>query len=502
VPAGVSARRSLVGTVLSVRCAGEKPIRAVALASLAGIVGAVVWAALSRPPLHGDSNVLVHSAGEMVHCLRHGRFTHCDTLVVRHGSTIHTQPIGPFALLQYLPAVALRSLSVSNESTLRVLVALNSMSLIAILGLARRTLHRLAPPLWAPLVTVVLLASPLLWYGRVAFGEELAAAVILAALVAVLVDASPVVVATMVALACLTKETNPPFVLALTAICVLARTSGKDPTRRRFLLAIVVGTTIGIVLNAGFNIFRYGTVGNANYTRGSLHAPNAGVVARVFATEWLAPNAGLAWFWPLAPVLIFAIAVVCFRRNGPLSLRRVAAPAVAVLLVAQVALLATWFSPFGWYAWGPRLVLPLVPALLVAACVLGARDATRTVARFLTSRGLLPATIVAVVVGLPQAVVVFHGVAVSDFFSHPVCVNAAVMTAPTRYYECLERTAWSKRPWMLQLGMHGLDSPQAAFIAIAFICAIVSLVWIARRAATVELRMPPGASRRGLGSRA
>ena len=71
-----------------------------------------------------------------------------------------------------------------------------------------------------------------------------------------------------------------------------------------------------------------------------------------------------------------------------------------------------------------------------------------------------------------------------------------------QYYECLEQTAWSKRPWMLQLGMHGLGSPPASFIAIAFICAIVSLVWIARRAATVELRVPPGASRRGLGSRA
>jgi hypothetical protein len=375
-------------------------------------------------------------------------------------------------------------LGVSNESTLRVLVALNAMSLIAILGLARRTLHRLAPPLWAPLVSVVLLASPLLWYGRVAFGEELAGAIILSALVAVLVDARPVVVATMVALACITKETNPPFVMALTAICVLARTSGKDPTRRRLLLAIVVGTTIGIALNAGFNIFRYGMVGNGTYTRGSLYAPNAGVVARLFATEWLAPNGGLAWFWPLMPVLIFTVAIVCFRRSGPLSLRR--APAVAALLVAQVALLATWFSPFGWYAWGPRLVLPLLPALLVAACVLGARDASRTVARFLTGRGLLPATIAVLVVGLPQAVVVFHGVAVSDFFSHPVCVHAGLMTAPTRYYECLEQTAWSKRPWMLQLGMHGLDSPQAWFIAIAFICAIVSLVWIARRAAIIE----------------
>jgi hypothetical protein len=79
-----------------------------------------------------------------------------------------------------------------------------------------------------------------------------------------------------------------------------------------------------------------------------------------------------------------------------------------------------------------------------------------------------------------------HGLAVSQFFSHPLCVGAGVTTAPTRYYECLEQTAWSKRPWMLQLAMHGLDSPLGWFVAIAFTGAVVSLVWIARRAAIVE----------------
>jgi len=466
--------------------AAEDPMRVAVFVFSAGIVVAVVWEALQRPAVHGDTAVLVRGAGGIVDCARHLRFTHCNDFVLRRQTGDHTVGVGPFPVLQYVPAVALRAFGVSTESTLRVLSAFNAASLVAILALARNTLKRLAPPIWAPLVTVALLASPLLWYGRTAFGEELAAAIILAAIVAVLVDARLLIVGTLVAVACVTKETNPPFVLALAAICVLARTTRDNPMRRRRLVVIAAGTAVGVALNVGFNVVRFGSVRNTDYMRTSLYVPDAGVFGRLFSVQWLAPNAGLAWFWPLAPLLVLAIAVVCYRRGEPMSWQRVAVPVVAALLVGQVALLATWWAPFGWYAWGPRLVLPLIPALLVAACVLGARAATPAFARFLTGRWIGPAGLATIVIGLPQAVVVFHGLAVSEFFSHPLCVGPGVLVAPTQYYRCLQRTAWSKRPWMLQLGMHGLSSPQGWSIAIAFVGAIASLLYVARRAARDE----------------
>ncbi len=465
--------------------------RIAGFAFVAAIVGAVVWEALQRPAVHGDTAVLVRGAGGVVDCVRHRHFTRCNEFVVRRKTGDHGAGVGPFPVLQYIPAVGLRAFGVSTESTLRVLVAVSAASLVAILALAHNTLKRLAPPMWAPLATAALLASPLLWYGRTVFGEELAAAVILAAIVAVLVDARPLTVGALVAVACLTKETNPPFVLALGAVCVLARTSGKDAMRRRRLMVVAVGTTVGIMLNAGFNLLRFGSVRNTYYMQSSLYVPNAGVFGRLFSAQWIAPNGGLAWFWPAAPLLVFAIAIASYRRGEGTSWQRVGTPVVAALLVGQIALLATWWAPFGWYAWGPRLVLPLVPALLVAACVLGARSATDGFARFLTSRWLAPAGLAMTVVGLPQAVVVFHGLAVSQFFSHPLCVGPGVLVAPAQYYKCLQRTAWSKRPWMLELGMHGLSSPQGWFIAFAFTGAIVSLLYIARRAARDEVIVEP-----------
>ena len=40
---------------------------------------------------------------------------------------------------------------------------------------------------------------------------------------------------------------------------------------------------------------------------------------------------------------------------------------VAAVTALWTGALASWWSTFGWIAWGPRLTLPLIPALVVAA---------------------------------------------------------------------------------------------------------------------------------------
>ena len=146
----------------------------------------------------------------------------CDKYFAKHPTADSKIGVAAFPLFQYLPAIPLRAMQVSLESTLRVLVWLNALSLVFIVGLSYLTLRRHAPPLWAPLVTVALIASPLLWYGKVAFGEELAAALILAVVAAALADVRPAALLVLVVLASITKETNPPFVFLLAATCVFA----------------------------------------------------------------------------------------------------------------------------------------------------------------------------------------------------------------------------------------------------------------------------------------
>jgi hypothetical protein len=283
---------------------------------------------------------------------------------------------------------------------------------------------------------------------------------------------------------CVTKETNPPFVFALAAICVVGRRNGSATQRRHQLYAIAIGTGAGVILNAAFNVFRFGTIRNTAYARPGLQTANTHVIARFFAAQWLAPNGGLVWFWPLALALIIGTAALSMRRT-PISVGQVGPPLVALLLIGQILVLSTWWTPFGWYAWGPRLILPLLPAMIVVSCVVAAPHVTQRVSRLLTSRAFVPVAVVAIAIGLPQAAAGFHGLAVSEFFA-PVpnfCTAGGLTQAPMSYYHCLVKTAWSKQPWMLALGLKGLQTSQGRIVAVAFVGAMSLLLYTARRTA-------------------
>jgi hypothetical protein len=471
---------------------GGGRLRAAVLVCLGVTLAGVFAFAIRHQPRQGDTYVLVRGSSNIIDCLKAGRFSSCNQSIA-HAAT-GPADVGAFPLLQYIPAVALRSIGVSTEWTLRSLTLLSFGSLVAVLAVAYYTLRRVAPPLWAPVVTAALLASPLLYYGQSSLGEELAAATILIAVAAVLLDARPVIVCALVALACLTKETNPPFLFVLAAICAVAPQRGTAARRRRTLSAITIGVVAGVVLNAAFNVFRFGSLQNSAYMQSMYENTKPVVMFRLFVAQWFSPNGGLLWFWLLAPLLIFGVAVVASGRPR-WSLQRLAAPIIALLLVGQILLLSTWWMPFGWYAWGPRLVLPLIPALSVAGAAVGAPYATRTMVKILRSRAFIPIVIVAIASGLAQAAVLFDVTAAPKFFAAAarLCSHETGPRGPgtARYYRCLLKGAWSTHPTMLRLGLDGLTKPWGVVVTIAFAGAVTLLFYAARRAATDETPASP-----------
>jgi hypothetical protein len=453
------------------------------------------WVALRHPSLHGDTSGLVVGAQKIVDCVHHRVFTHCDTWV--GDRTVSRSGVGPWPLLQYMPAVVMRSLGFSHDATLRVLIVGNALALWALFGLVWITLRRTGATAWAPLLIVALLASPLLWYGTTAFGDALAAAVVVAAIAAVLLRGRPVLVGALVALAGTTKETNVLFVVVLAVICVLAQGVNRPEDRaasRRLLVAVVIGTIVGGAANTAFNIFRFGSVRNTIYLQPYERAPNAAVVARAFVGQWVAPNGGLLWFWPCAlsiVVLTVAGAVWTLRRSGR-NWTTVAPILVASMLVVDVLGLATWYSPFGWLAWGPRLMLPLLPAMLLISCVFASDRATYVLHRFMAGPWLWPAGFIVAAIGLPEAVVLFHAQVISQFFSapDPHCVkNAHAAQNPHAYYRCFDFTAWQKRPFLLQRGLEGLGVIGGWLIALVFVGAVVMILKTGRTKAQRALNI-------------
>ena len=188
-------------------------------ALLLGIVG---WRAAAHPLLVGDSHGLVIGSKRVVDCLRHGQFTWCDRrpdgLIGGPSPTGFRQgAVGQFALLQYLVAVPLRALGLGAIPTLRALILIDFGALLVALALVWRLARRLGPGLvaWGPVLALALIVSPLLWYSTVPSAEVLAVALMLGVVAGVIEDWPPVVLGLLVALACVSKETNPLFVVAL-----------------------------------------------------------------------------------------------------------------------------------------------------------------------------------------------------------------------------------------------------------------------------------------------
>ncbi|MCU1454063.1 MAG: hypothetical protein JWN46_2209 [Acidimicrobiales bacterium] len=386
----------------------------------------------------GDSQSLVSGAKAGLHCLRHGPWRACGLEAGTRGSTV-----GSYPLLQYLPAGVLRGLGVSAVDTVRALGWLSLASFVVLLGLLARSARRFGAGWW-PAVLAVAVSGPLLFYATSAFGEMLAATVVVGAVVAAR-ERRPLLLFVMAALACLAKETLPPFILALGILA--ARDHDEDGLLppARLLVPLSVGVVAGAAASAAFNVFRYGTVRNITYLAADRNVTAPRQVATNTISLLAAPGGGLAPFWPSMVLLagLFTAATIAALRHRR---DQTALAHVAVLLTAGAftVALATWWSPFGWVAWGPRLLLPLAPALVLVAVHTGGRRLSRLLRTVLRPPLAFAAvTAVCVIGSFPQASGpwVATRAAQSIIVRSPACTQRWPPDDP-RYWTCFDQRAW------------------------------------------------------------
>ena len=387
----------------------------------------------------GDTNNLVVGARTALDCLGDGTWRDCAHDPGSTGSGVF-----PYPLLQYLPAMLAIGLGASDAAALGFLARLSVLAFAACLGLTWFTMRR--QPRLAALGVLAVLGSAATYQATSSFGEMLAAAAVLSAVVAVRGGRTvPILTATFIA--CIAKETLAPFVVLLGLVAGRPEERWLPP--RRVLLSLAAGSALGILANVAFNLFRYGSPRNLNYLQSFRRTPGLGLKAELFAGEWLSPVAGLAWTWPILTLLVLAAS------GGGLQ-RLAASPRrpldwVPPLLAAGIVLLftaslANWFSPFGWAAYGHRLAVPVLPAAVVALLVTIRQPLVRTLGRL----SLRPAAAAAAVALL--AVTAWSQMAAPwtwrDSLSEsraedPGCAEAPIIELePDRYYHCLTDTMW------------------------------------------------------------
>jgi hypothetical protein len=210
-------------------------------------------------------------------------------------------------------------------------------------------------------------------------------------------------------LVAISKETAAPFVIVFGLAAIIMSGAPVRVVRTSTAL-LVLGTGAGVAADAAFNMFRYHTLLNHVYLSESRSGHATAVLN--FVGLLVSPSGGLAWFWPGAAValLVLIAAVARLTPNGLSGEARSRVQLGALLggaFAAYTAGCALWWDPFGWDAWGPRLILPAVPPVVVLAIFVIAQQ--RHVQRWLSWPALTVAGLVSLAVLLPAVAVVFAG---------------------------------------------------------------------------------------------
>jgi hypothetical protein len=425
-----------------------------------------VWVA--RPWVSGDTPFVLDGTNALIDCLSRGDFVACGFWGYLNDWGL-TSPIGDWPLLQYVPdLIAVELGATTHPDRTRILALLSVAGVVGSVILARLVLSRVGQAAWFWGFLFVLLSGPAIAYARTTHGEMLATGLLVGLVAATLLQARPPVVALAVLGACLTKETVYPFVVALGLLgLVLARRRTGRPIRSHVAWG-TAGLAGGIVLASLFNVVRFGTVLNTNYLEPELHTPGISRKLEYTLAVLVAPNGGVFIFWPAAGILLLAACLLPLLFRPPRTLDARPALVLTVVILALAVGFASWWTPFGWSGYGPRLFSPwILPLVLVALVAYG--EPLREPARRLLAplwRSLLVLAVV-LAFALPHVGYMWRPEAIGGFFrqENPQCTAPWRGDAP-RWYACQHEQMWFGRP-MLLYALEGVGTAGGAVTSIA-----------------------------------
>jgi hypothetical protein len=452
------------------------------VASLAFLVAA--WAAY--PWVMGDTPFVLDGSNALITCLSHHQYHACGfTGKLNYWGLM--SPMGDWPLLQHVPDLIVIGLGASSHAVrTRVLELLNVAGVVASVVAARIVFTRLRQPALFWVFVAVLLSGPILWYARTTSGEVLAMGLLVCFVAAVVLPAHPAVIGITAFAASLTKETSYPFVAALGVLgLVLVRRRTGRPIRRE-LVAGASGIAVAIVAASLFNVVRFGSVLNTNYLDPKLHTPGVARKLEYTAAVLVSPNGGIFVFWPAASLLLLAACVVPFFLRPRVDVRP--ALVLAALTLGLTVGFAAWWTPFGWFGYGPRLMLPwLLPLVLMALVAYGA-ELTTVLRRLVGPRWRLLVVVgVAVAFTLPTIGQLWRPGAIGAFFEQetPTC-QAPWRAGEAAWYGCQHRQMWLDRPMQLY-ALRGVKTPAGLSTSVVVAIGLAACFLLLRRDLDVRL---------------
>ena len=413
--------------------------------------------------LEWDTHQLVLQSAALRLCLATGALGACEGA-------------GHFPLFQHLPAFPLVALGYQPMEVLRILAIASFASFVGLLVVGWQTLRasRGARALWL----VVLGSGPLLYYAQSSYGESLAAFLLAAAVASCWSRLSAPGMAALFALAGITKEFAPPVLMALGIIAIFWGQVPRTHVGGR-LRAVAIGSLIAVAANASFNLIRFGVPYNQILLGPTIPLVPLAERPSFFFGLWFSPNGGLLFFWASFVAVLVSVVVQDWRS---LVAKAPAYWVVCVLAVLTFGL-SGWWAPFGWIAWGPRLLLPWIPACLLI--LLRAHPSEALVLGRLRMGAHVAIVMILALAGLSQFSALYGLELIHSIFGlAPGCPS--IPTDPVNqaeyYFHCMRYYVWEPRIPLGRLLASGLQPPATPF-ALAYLLALLGWWRVVRRGA-------------------
>jgi hypothetical protein len=452
-------------------------VRAAALTAVAGAFAFLVAAWIAMPWTSGDTPFVLDGSNAFLTCLDHHDYSACGYTGELNYWGLMTS-VGDWPLLQHVPDLISIGLGADGHAArARILELLSVAGVVAAVLLAWIVLKRTGQRAWFWAFMVVVLSSPLIWYARTTASEALATGLLVAFVAATVLPAHPALVALASIGAVWTKETSYPFLLALGIVALVLARRRTGTSIRPHALWGAAGFAVGIVAASLFNVVRYGKVISPNFFESQLHTPGFSRKLEYAAGVLVSPSGGMFVFWPAASVLVLVACVVALR--GRLDAR----PALVILAVILGLTIgfASWWTPFGWSAIGPRLALPWgLPLVLLALVAYG--GALRPVAGRVLASPWSVLAIFAVVLAftLPNIGTMWRPNATGAFFAqqHPPC-DAPWRGGVEKWNRCQHEQMWFDRP-MTIYGLRGVRSLGGAITTVLIAAGLLGCLVLLR----------------------
>ena len=431
------------------------------LVLLAGSLGFFYFKQI--PIFSGDTAALSQSARALVACFENGQFRGCAGT-------------NQFGLPQHIPAMFLAWKGLDDTSIVFILSCLNVLALVV---LARIIFKSVAiAPNAKVLISATLIIGPIIAYGPYSFGEAISTLAYVGLVVAIF-DKQYFRLIFFMVLAVTSRETAFVSIALLTGAILVF---DKKKTRRelqKMLLTIYGSMLLGIVCLLSFNIWKFNTWKNLPHMDPVLRTPGFKLKLESAVGIILSPNGGLVPYWFLGAVVAIGIPFLGLINRRLSARRRFGFLLLLSGFTAQVTILSSWYAPYGWVAWGPRLVIPTtaMSATICLVIVFWDEEVLRHLSQFKSLR--LPISVIGVITFIPTVGFLQNPARTMSWFSggqSVVCPTPAIIQLDQAYYfKCLIHGSWKTDPSLWYQGLSSFAGLNAILFLMSVLCLLFSI---------------------------